>query len=322
MRKKIGFSLLFVFLVLIIFIGSTRAVPIRLIPNLVSITFWERTGGSGPKAIGFGANSGQLMTRRSDPLGSSNRDFVGSSTEFYDVFYSDVDGSFDPDGQFVTIEAVWNHGLPLGGGLNIAEVQLNFSGGSKEFANRVASFAALGDNAAAGTVGNAIDGNLLTHTTMGNTIGLAQRLRITVGFQSSLENFADFALSKVEVKFQDTLSMDEFEVKGEIVLGEDSDGIDPVNEEVLVIVGTASVIIPAGSFEENAGKYEFDGVVSDAEVAMEIEWLFANAFTFKVEVEGVDLTGTTNPMDIDLTIGDDTGRAGVWLIGELKFESE
>lgn len=320
MRKKIGFSLLFVLLVLIIFIDSTRAVPIRFIPNLVSITFWERTGGSGPKAITFLANSGQLRTRRSDPLGSSNRDFVGAPTEFYDVFYSDADGSFDPDGEFVTIEAVWNRSLPVSGGLNIAEVQLNFSDASKEFANRVASFAALGDNAEPSRVGSAVDGNLLTHTAMGSTTGLAQRLRITVSFK---EPFADFALSKVEVKFQkDPNMMDEFGVEGGFILGEDSDGIDPVNEEVVVTVGAASVIIPAGSFEENSGKYEFEGVISDAEVKIEIEWLFTNAFTFKVEVEGVDLTGTTNPMDIDLTIGDDTGRAGVWLIGELKFEAE
>ena len=37
-----------------------------------------------------------------------------------------------------------------------------------------------------GDVGLAIDGNLQTHTTMGNTIGQTQRLRVTLGFQSAL----------------------------------------------------------------------------------------------------------------------------------------
>src|SRR5207248_2537978 len=89
--------------------------------------------------------------------------------EFYDVFYSDWDGHPNPGGQFVTIEAVYPYGAPSGGGLNIAKVDFN---GTGPFANSVASFVALGDNALPKNVGFAVDGNLLTFTTMGSTDNL------------------------------------------------------------------------------------------------------------------------------------------------------
>jgi hypothetical protein len=164
---------------------SAEAVPVRDIPGLTSITFYERTGGSGPAPFTFAKESSQLTTRLTDPLGAANNDISGASTEFYDVYYSDNDGTFNLDGEFVTISGVFLFGLPFGGGLNLAEMELNFSDTSTEVGNFVASFLALGDNAVPGSVGNAIDGNLLTHTTMGNTIGSGERLRVTLGFLSS-----------------------------------------------------------------------------------------------------------------------------------------
>ena len=46
-------------------------------------------------------------------------------------------------------------------------------------------FLGLQENAIPSSVGNATDGNLLTHTTMGNTIGQNEQLRVTLGFLSS-----------------------------------------------------------------------------------------------------------------------------------------
>src|SRR5712692_6417398 len=152
-------------------------------PNVVSFNFWEVTNGL--HSYSFAKNSTQLMTRLADPLGPLNNDFVGSPTEFYDIFYSNWDGSFNLYGDFITVEAVFNSTLPLGGGLNIAEVYANFVLGTSQHATFVASFVALGDNAVPGSVGNAVDGSLGTSTTMGNTVGQTQRLRITLGFPSS-----------------------------------------------------------------------------------------------------------------------------------------
>lgn len=153
---------------------------LRKVPNLQSITFFERTGGTSPDPYTFSIDSAQLLNRGS-------YDFQGTTTEHYDVFYSDALGNFDVDGEYMTIEGVYGRSRPAGGGLNLAEMRLNFADGLAEYANVVTSFRGLGDNAILSSVKNAVDGNLLTHTTMGNTIGQSERLSITLGFASSSE---------------------------------------------------------------------------------------------------------------------------------------
>jgi len=119
-------------------------------------------------------------------LSSSNYDFYGVyGREFYDVYYSNADGTFNLDGEYLSISGVYNLELPWGGGLNLAEIGLNFYSSPTEYGNYVASYVALGDNAHPETVYAAIDGDLLTHTSMGNTVGQTERLRITLGFLSS-----------------------------------------------------------------------------------------------------------------------------------------
>ena len=164
--------------------GSAHALPIQNIPDIISITFWERTGGSSPTPYTFDVSSPQLTTRLADPLSLSNMDF-GWGHEFCDVFYSDAGGAFNIDGEYVTIEALYDKPAPAGGGLNLAEIGLNFNATPTEYGNSVASFVALGDNAIPSSVGLAIDGDLLTHTVMGNIVGQSERLRITLGFEST-----------------------------------------------------------------------------------------------------------------------------------------
>lgn len=159
--------------------------PIRLIPNLQSITFWERTGGIKPDARTFSANDARLSTRLSDKLLVSRPDFGTRADEFYDVFYSNADGSINIDGEYITIECVFFAGLPKGGGLNIAEVTLNYENKPIEYAKVVASFVVLGDNALRKSVRKATDGKLQTASTLGNTSGQSRRLRLTLGFLSS-----------------------------------------------------------------------------------------------------------------------------------------
>jgi hypothetical protein len=161
------------------------AAPVNAIPGLVSISFWERTGGTGPTESVFAVDGPELTVRLADPLGFGNNDISGATSEFYDVYYSDEDGSFNLNGEYLSIEGVYLQPLPAGGGLNLAEIGLNFDGEATEFGNFVASFVALGDNAFPSIVERAIDGDLLTHTSMGNTFESDQRLRVTLGFESS-----------------------------------------------------------------------------------------------------------------------------------------
>lgn len=167
--------------------GGPMTYPVRMLPGLVSITFYERTGGTEPDAFTFTVDGPELTVRLADPLAPGNFDIDGATGEFYDVYYSDIDGNFELDGRYLTISGVFGQPLPAGGGLNLAEIGLNFQDASTEFGNYVASFVILGDNAAQpdGNAENAIDGDLQTHTTMGNTVGSGERLRVTLGFLSS-----------------------------------------------------------------------------------------------------------------------------------------
>lgn len=165
--------------------GGSPQTPVRALPGLESITFYERTGGTEPTAYTFTVNGPELTTRLDDPLATGNMDIPGASTEFYDVYYSGEDGAFDIDGSYLTISGVFGIQLPAGGGLNLAEIGLNFTDASTEYGNYVASYVALGDNAVESSVPNCIDGDLQTHTTMGNTVGASERLRLTLGFLST-----------------------------------------------------------------------------------------------------------------------------------------
>ncbi len=159
------------------------AVPVKDISGLTSISFFETTGTI--REFNFAVSGPELTTRLTDPLGSGNFDMDGARSEYYDVYYSDADGAFNLSGEYLTISGAFLYELPAGGGLNLAEIGLNFSSAPTEYGNFVASFFAHGGNAAPANVGNAIDGIQATHTTMGNTIGANERLRVTLGFLSS-----------------------------------------------------------------------------------------------------------------------------------------
>lgn len=132
--------------------------------------------------------------------------------------------------------------------------------------------------------------------------------------------FAEFTITKAEITFSAQSSViDSFDVKGEFTLG--SDGIDPLNEDVVVTLGTFSVTIP-GSFVEHKGKFQFEGAIDGSDVSMEIKDIGADSFGFVVAAVGVDLTGTANPFDIELSIGDDTGATNLRFDGKLTFKTK
>ncbi len=168
-------------ILLILLPNTSYAIPFSEIESLASITFWERTGGTAPNPYTFALDSQQLLNQLRGTLSYANNDFMGANTEYYDIFYSDAYGTFAADGEYLTIEGTWGYQLPKGGALNIAEMGLNFADGTTEYGNYVGSYLALGDNAHPEFVGNAIDGNFLTHTTMGNTVVQTERLRHTGG---------------------------------------------------------------------------------------------------------------------------------------------
>lgn len=98
-------------------------IPVHEIPGLVSITFYETTGMV--TEYTFLVDGPELNNPLADPLSTENKDIQGTSVEFYDVYYSDIDGVFDPNGSYLTIAGSFGAKMPAGGGLNLAEISLN-----------------------------------------------------------------------------------------------------------------------------------------------------------------------------------------------------
>ncbi len=61
-------------------------VPVKISPNLESITFYERTGVAAP-ILTFLVDGPELTVRLADPLAIGNFDIDGATGEFYDVHY-------------------------------------------------------------------------------------------------------------------------------------------------------------------------------------------------------------------------------------------
>ena len=162
---------------------TLSAAPIRSLPGLTGITFFEVTGV--PSPFTFAPNSPQLTTQIAGNLGVAGSDFTGTPNEYYDVFYSNANGTFNIDGEYVSIEA--NYTGPSSAGLNISMVQLLYGVNPVVIANTVTSFVGGATNFNPASVNNAVDGNVNTSTAMGIT-NATDRMRITVGFPSGQTN--------------------------------------------------------------------------------------------------------------------------------------
>ena len=133
--------------------------------------------------------------------------------------------------------------------------------------------------------------------------------------------FRAFEVSKAKVEFGPSGGDDRFKVEGNFTLGEDSNGIDPVNEVVVVTVGNSSISIDDGFVAVGSG-FVFKGTVDGAQVKMKIKNTHWDVFKFKVKAKGLSITDISNPVEITLQVGDDRGTASVRLDGELEFEED
>lgn len=105
---------------------------------------------------------------------------------------------------------------------------------------------------------------------------------------------------------------DEFDLKATFTLGGGGNGIDPLKEAVMIQVGTFSTSIPSGSFKQHKGRYVFEGTINGVHLEAVLRSLIlGNDYELKVEGHGADLTGTTNPVTVSVTIGDDSGSKSI-----------
>ena len=130
---------------------------------------------------------------------------------------------------------------------------------------------------------------------------------ISVAITPEIPFAASFAKLEIEARHRPGFELKEF-----FTLGTNSNGINPVTENVTLQIGTFSVTIPAGSFEQDPNRrFEFEGVINDVSLEVQIVPLGNNIFTFKADGKGVDLTGLSNPVTVGLSIGIDSGSTAV-----------
>ncbi len=146
------------------------------------------------------------------------------------------------------------------------------------------------------------------YTFTGTFVGGPQRTGTITFNPSSLSCATPFATSSAKLE----IAQLGFDLNESFTLGANSNGINPVTENVTLQIGTFSVTIPAGSFQLNPnGRFAFQGVINGVSMQVQIVPLSNNMFTFKAEGTGVDLTGLFNPVTVVLTIGDDFGSTSV-----------
>jgi len=109
-----------------------------------------------------------------------------------------------------------------------------------------------------------------------------------------------------------------FDLNASFILGGRSDGIDPLAELVALQVGTYSVTIPAGSFQQlkngsKKGTYIFSGVINGVTLSIQMvpPGVTGDGWNFKASATPVDLSGLSNPVTVTITIGNDSGRTVV-----------
>jgi hypothetical protein len=101
---------------------------------------------------------------------------------------------------------------------------------------------------------------------------------------------------------------DTFALRATFILGDGSNGIDPLAEAVTLQVGTFALTIPAGLFHRTSGEaLQFSGVLEGVTLHVTITPLTRATFEVVARGEGAALSGIAVPVPVGLTIGDDSG---------------
>ena len=87
--------------------------------------------------------------------------------------------------------------------------------------------------------------------------------------------------------------------------------INPLTQAVALQVGPFSATIPPGSFKQTGPAFTFAGVIIGVNLQALIAPTGTLRYAFAAAAENPNLTGTTNPVPVTLTIGSDSGAKSV-----------
>ena len=97
-----------------------------------------------------------------------------------------------------------------------------------------------------------------------------------------------------------------FYLSGGFMLGADS--IDPATQPAALSVGSYAVRLPAGSFFKVKDGYVYQKTVDGIFLCIFIKFTTTpSRYVLLANRTGGTLTGTTNPMPVTLTVGDNSG---------------
>ena len=102
-----------------------------------------------------------------------------------------------------------------------------------------------------------------------------------------------------------------YELKSVLTLGAESNGLDPMHEFMVVRVGNSSITIPAGSFHTipndkfGHARWALEATIKGVLLEAQITSFDAAHWGLKVEAQGVNTTGITNPVPVEIVINDD-----------------
>jgi probable HAF family extracellular repeat protein len=102
-----------------------------------------------------------------------------------------------------------------------------------------------------------------------------------------------------------------FALESSFTLSSTAPAINPLTQAVALQVGPFSATIPAGSFKQSGGLYTFAGVVNGVNLQALITPTGTLRYAFAAAAEHPNLTGTTNPVPVSLTVGNDSGTKSV-----------
>jgi hypothetical protein len=134
-----------------------------------------------------------------------------------------------------------------------------------------------------------------------------------------LTSFAEFDVKDLDLDRDG----DRFRLKANFKLGDGSQGINFLTDDVALQIGAFSTVIPAGSFhlrpsdrddqeeqaEQAEAKYSFDGAINGVTLRVEVRTAPGRRFHFEAMGQGADLKGTTNPVSVSLSVGLNGGSA-------------
>ncbi len=129
-----------------------------------------------------------------------------------------------------------------------------------------------------------------------------------------LAPFRNLDIEELEVGSQGK----EIQLEGAFVLAGNGHDFDPLTDDVAFQVGTASRVIPAGSFRASGrNKYAFDGTVNGVTVHALIKRQSENDYSFEFKILGSNLGTTASPLQVTIQAGMNGGSTNATVDTQL-----